>query len=57
MARERQQYSGDGGHQLHAVHLAFGERRLVARYLTTWSQGLRVQDKIVPFLECRFFFA
>ena len=28
MARERQQYSGDGGHQLHAVHLVFGEARL-----------------------------
>ncbi len=40
MARERQQYSGDGGHQMHAVHLAFGEPRLPARYLATWSQGL-----------------
>ena len=40
MARERQQYSGDVGHQLHAVHLAFGETRLPARYLTTWSQGM-----------------
>ncbi|MCX6902317.1 MAG: alpha-L-rhamnosidase N-terminal domain-containing protein [Verrucomicrobia bacterium] len=40
MARDRQQYSGDGGHQLHAVHLAFGEARLVARYPTTWSQGM-----------------
>jgi len=49
MARERQQYSGDGGHQLHAVHLAFGERRLVARYLTTWSQGL---TKDGFFLDC-----
>jgi hypothetical protein len=49
MARERQQYSGDGGHQLHAVHLAFGERRLVARYLTTWSQGM---TKDGFFLDC-----
>ena len=49
MARERQQYSGDGGHQLHAVHLVFGERRLVARYLTTWSQGL---TKDGFFLDC-----
>lgn len=49
MARERQQYSGDGGHQLHAVHLAFGESRLVARYLTTWSQG---QTKDGFFLDC-----
>ena len=28
MARERQQYSGDGGHQLQAVRLRFGEPRL-----------------------------
>jgi hypothetical protein len=49
MARERQQYSGDGGHQMHAVHMAFGERRLVARYLTTWSQGL---TKDGFFLDC-----
>jgi alpha-L-rhamnosidase len=49
MARERQQYSGDGGHQLHGVHLAFGEPRLVARYLTTWSQGL---TKDGYFLDC-----
>ena len=49
MARERQQYSGDGGHQMHAVHLAFGERRLVARYLTTFSQGL---TKDGYFLDC-----
>ncbi len=49
MARERQQYSGDGGHQMHAVHLAFGERRLVARYLATWSQGLTKEGF---FLDC-----
>ena len=49
MARERQQYSGDGGHQMHAVHLAFGEPRLVARYLTTWSQGM---TKDGYFLDC-----
>jgi len=49
MARERQQYSGDGGHQLHAVHLALGEQRLVARYLNTWSQGL---TKDGFFLDC-----
>ena len=49
MARERQRYSGDGGHQMHAVHLAFGERRLVARYLSTWSQGL---TKDGYFLDC-----
>jgi alpha-L-rhamnosidase len=49
MARERQQYSGDGGQQLHGVHLAFGEPRLVQRYLTTWSQGL---TKDGFFLDC-----
>jgi alpha-L-rhamnosidase len=49
MARERQQYSGDGGHQMHAVHLARGERSLVARYLTTWSQGLMKEGY---FLDC-----
>jgi hypothetical protein len=49
MARERQQYSGDGGHQMHAVHLALGERRLVARYLATWSQGM---TKDGFFLDC-----
>ena len=38
--RERQQYSGDGGHQLHAVRLTMGEDRLPARFLTTYSQGL-----------------
>jgi hypothetical protein len=40
MGRERQQYSGDCGHQLHAIYLAFGEARLPARYLATYSQGL-----------------
>jgi alpha-L-rhamnosidase len=40
MARERQQYSGDGGHQLHPVYQAFGETRLPSRYLTTFSQGI-----------------
>ena len=49
MARERQQYSGDGGHQLHSVHLAFGESRLPARYLGTWSQGLTKEGY---FLDC-----
>ena len=49
MARERQQYSGDGSHQLHAVHLAFGETRLPARFLATFSQGL---TKDGFFLDC-----
>ena len=40
MGRERQQYSGDGGHQLHAIYLAFGETRLPGRFVRTFSQGL-----------------
>jgi hypothetical protein len=47
--RERQQYSGDGGHQMHAVQLTLGESRLPARYLTTYSQGL---TKDGFFLDC-----
>jgi len=49
MARERQQYSGDCGHQLHAIHLAFGETRQPARYLTTFSQGMTLDGY---FLDC-----
>jgi hypothetical protein len=49
MARERQQYSGDGGHQTHALYLALGETRQPARYLTTFSQG---QMKEGFFLDC-----
>jgi hypothetical protein len=40
VGRERQQYSGDCAHQLHPVHLTFGETRLPARFLTTFSQGM-----------------
>lgn len=40
MGRERQQYSGDGGHQLHAIYFAFGETRLPARFVRTFSQGM-----------------
>ena len=49
MGRERQQYSGDGGHQIHALHLACGETAQVARYLATWSQGLAKEGF---FLDC-----
>lgn len=49
MARERQQYSGDCGHQLHAIYLAFGETRLPARYVTTFSQGMTTEGY---FLDC-----
>jgi alpha-L-rhamnosidase len=40
MGRERQQYSGDGGHQLHAVRYAFGDTKAPRRYLGTFSEGL-----------------
>lgn len=49
MARERQQYSGDGGHQLHAIYSAFGETRQTARYLETFSQGITIEGY---FLDC-----
>jgi hypothetical protein len=47
--RERQQYSGDGAHQMHAIEFAFGERRLPARFLTTFSQGMTLDGY---FLDC-----
>ncbi|MFB3785264.1 MAG: alpha-L-rhamnosidase C-terminal domain-containing protein [bacterium] len=49
MARERQQYSGDCGHQLHALYSAFGEIRLPARYVNTFSQGITLDGY---FLDC-----
>lgn len=49
MARERQQYSGDGAHQLHAIYYAFGETRLPARFLSTFSQGMTLDGY---FLDC-----
>lgn len=49
MARERQQYSGDGGHQLHAIYSAFGETRQTARYLESFSQGITLDGY---FLDC-----
>jgi len=49
MGRERQQYSGDVGHQLHALRYAFGETRLPARFLATFSQGLTLDGY---FLDC-----
>lgn len=39
MARERQQYSGDGSHQLHAVYQTLGDSRLPARFIKSFSQG------------------
>jgi hypothetical protein len=49
MGRERQQYSGDGGHQLHALYYSMGETRLPARYVATFSQGITHQGY---FLDC-----
>jgi alpha-L-rhamnosidase len=49
MGRERQQYSGDIGHALHAIYFAFGDQRLPARYARTYSQGL---TKDGFFLDC-----
>jgi alpha-L-rhamnosidase len=49
MGRERQQYSGDGAHQLHGVYLAYGETRLPARYITTFGQGLTLDGF---FMDC-----
>jgi hypothetical protein len=49
MGRERQQYSGDCGHQLHGIFYAFGETKLPARYLNTFSQGLTHDGY---FLDC-----
>ena len=40
MGRERQQYSGDLGHMVHVLYRVFGEDRLPARFINTYSQGL-----------------
>lgn len=40
MGRERQQYSGDVGHALHAILFTFGDTRIPARFVNTYSQGL-----------------
>lgn len=49
MSRERQQYSGDGSHQLIAVRSVFGDRRLSARFLRTFSEGIMKEGY---FLDC-----
>lgn len=49
MGRERQQYSGDVSHTLHAVRYAFGETRLPARFIHTFAGGL-TRDGY--FLDC-----
>lgn len=49
MGRERQQYSGDIGHELHAIRYAFGETRLAERYLDTFSAGITPEGY---FIDC-----
>ncbi len=49
MGRERQQYSGDGGHQLLAIRTVLGEPRIASRFLRTFSEGL---TKDGYFLDC-----
>ncbi|HXY40646.1 MAG TPA: alpha-L-rhamnosidase N-terminal domain-containing protein, partial [Vicinamibacteria bacterium] len=39
MGRERQQYSGDCAHQLHATRYVHGERRLPRRFFRTYAMG------------------
>jgi hypothetical protein len=39
MGRERQQYSGDCAHQLHATRYVYGERRLPRRFFRTYAMG------------------
>jgi alpha-L-rhamnosidase len=40
MGRERQQYSGDLGHMVHAIFRGFGEVPILARFINTYSQGI-----------------
>jgi alpha-L-rhamnosidase len=49
MGRERQQYSGDIGHELHALRYTFGDTALSERYLRTYSQGLTLEGY---FMDC-----
>lgn len=42
MERERQQYSGDLGHVVLALHRVFGNSQLPARFVNTYSQGLTI---------------
>jgi hypothetical protein len=49
MGRERQQYSGDGAHLLHATRLACGDRQLARRFLRTYPMG---QTTDGFFLDC-----
>jgi alpha-L-rhamnosidase len=39
MGRERQQYSGDGSHMLHATRLVCGDWEIARRFQRTWALG------------------
>lgn len=43
MARERQQYSGDGSHQMHSVFQVLGDPALPFRFINTFSQGSSIE--------------
>jgi hypothetical protein len=49
MGRERQQYSGDGSHQLHATRLVCGDRQLSRRFLRSFALGQTLDGY---FLDC-----
>lgn len=49
MGRERQQYSGDGSHQLQATRLVCGDRQLARRFLRTFAMGQTLEGY---FLDC-----
>jgi alpha-L-rhamnosidase len=49
MGRERQQYSGDVGHQIHALHLNCGDSELPARYIRSFNRGITLDGY---FLDC-----
>jgi alpha-L-rhamnosidase len=49
MGRERQQYSGDVSHQLHATRLVCGDRQLSRRFLRGFAMGQTLEGF---FLDC-----
>ncbi len=49
MGRERQQYSNDVGHVIHALFFGFDAGQLVARFCNTFSQGI---TEAGYFLDC-----
>jgi alpha-L-rhamnosidase len=49
MGRERQQYSGDCGHQLHAIRYLWGGAPISRRYLRTFSEGMTLDGY---FMDC-----